>query len=557
MKRTQIVLILFFILLFGAILRIWKIDTIPEGFHADEAAFGYNAYSLLKTGKDEYGKPIPLVLRSFDDYKGAIYSYLTVPFVALFGLNEFSVRMPSAVAGTLIVLVSAAVTFALTQHVLLSLVTAAIVSFSPSSLLLSRVQSDPLVAVLFMLVGWYCAGKYVDTKKYIWAVCGLGFWIISCFTYASPRVLLLGFIPLLFWYYFPRLDKKMKLVFAGYMMAILLTTIYLMFGSSGSRFGQVNIFSSQDVILPLNEQIREDGVAGSPMLSTRMYHNKIVDYGRYMIRNYTNYFGFDFLFFQANQPEREKIPNIGFMYFVDLPFMLIGLYQIVKSKKRWGYLIFGWLLLTPLGLAVFGQETPNIHRYYFAILPGSILVAFGILQSIACVRKNIRIVAVLGIVVFYGVNISFFIHELFFHQPFHLPYYRGFAYKELVASLQYSNQNYDKIVITKTNSSPYIYLLFFTGYSPTRYQALGSPRDYDYTGFDKYIFVPLDCPSAEYRATMDRQYPGLRILYINKGGCITTPNSKFIERINWRDGAEAFQLIESMSPAPVITIPKP
>ena len=148
------------------------------------------------------------------------------------------------------------------------------------------------------------------------------------------------------------------------------------------------------------------------------------------------------------------------MYFVDLPFMLIGLYQIVKSKKRWGYLIFGWLLLTPLGLAVFGQETPNIHRYYFAILPGSILVAFGILQSIACVRKNIRIVAVLGIVVFYGVNISFFIHELFFHQPFHLPYYRGFAYKELVASLQYSNQNYDKIVITKTNSSPYIYLLF-------------------------------------------------------------------------------------------------
>src|SRR3990167_10599272 len=105
MKRTHIYLIL--ILFVSTLFRLWGLGKIPEGFHADEAAFGYNAYSLLKTGKDEYGKVIPLVLRSFDDYKGAIYSYLTVPFVALFGLNEFSVRLPTAIAGTLIILVSA------------------------------------------------------------------------------------------------------------------------------------------------------------------------------------------------------------------------------------------------------------------------------------------------------------------------------------------------------------------------------------------------------------------------------------------------------------------
>lgn len=545
MKRTQIFLIL--ILFFGAIFRLWGLGKIPEGFHADEAAFGYNAYSLLKTGKDEYGKPMPLILRSFDDYKGAVYSYLTVPFVASFGLNEFSVRLPTSIAGTLIVLVSAVMTFALTQNILLSLVTATIVSFAPSSLLLSRVQSDPLVAVLFMLVGWYCIEKYVDSKKHIWAVCGLGFWIMSCFTYASPRILLLGFVPLLFWYYLPKLDKKMKLVLAAIFVSILLATIYLMFGSSGSRFGQVNIFSSQDVMLSLNEQIREDGVAGSTIVSTRMYHNKIVDYGRYIIHNYATYFGFDFLFFQAYQPEREKIPNTGFMYFIDLPFLLIGLYQIIKLKKRWGYFILGWFFFTPLTLAVFGQETPNIHRYYFSILPGSMVVAFGIIQCIKFTHKNIRLFVILGIIVMYGLNILFFTHELFVHQPLHAPYYRGFAYKEMVRSLPNIYQNYDKIVITKTNSSPYIYLLFYMGYNPKRYQELGSPRDYDYTGFDKYIFVPLDCPNVKYRKTIDEQYPNNRVLYINKGGCATMTDSKLIQRIVWRDGSEAFQFVENVS----------
>jgi len=545
MKRTHIYLIL--ILFVSTLFRLWGLGKIPEGFHADEAAFGYNAYSLLKTGKDEYGKVIPLVLRSFDDYKGAIYSYLTVPFVALFGLNEFSVRLPTAIAGILIVLVSAVLTLALTQNVLLSLLTAAIVSFSPSSLLLSRVQSDPLVAVLFIFIGWYCIGKYTSSKKYIWAVGGLGFWFISCFTYASPRALLLGFIPLLFGYYYPRLDVNRKLVFILIYITILLTSIYLLFGFSGSRYGQINIFSSQDVQLPLNEQIREDGVAGSTIALTRTYHNKIVDYGRYIIHNYADYFGFDFLFYQAYQPEREKIPNIGFMYFIDLPFFFIGLYQILKFKRRWGFFILGWLFFTPLALAVFGQETPNIHRYYFSILPGSIMVAFGIIQCIKFTYKKIRLFVIFGIIILYSMNVSYFIHELFIHQPLHAPYYRGFAYKEMVRSLQNIYHNYDKIIITKTNSSPYIYILFYTGYNPKRYQQLGSPRDYDYKGFDKYIFVPADCPSDFYWEIMAQQYPDKRILYIDSGGCKATRGSKFIQKIFWRNGVEAFQFAENVA----------
>ncbi|KKQ38117.1 MAG: hypothetical protein US53_C0001G0022 [Candidatus Woesebacteria bacterium GW2011_GWA1_37_7] len=46
--------ILLLIILLAAFLRFWKLGSYPA-LNADEAAIGYNAYSLLETGKDEHG----------------------------------------------------------------------------------------------------------------------------------------------------------------------------------------------------------------------------------------------------------------------------------------------------------------------------------------------------------------------------------------------------------------------------------------------------------------------------------------------------------------------
>src|SRR3990167_4283201 len=81
-------LILTYFLIFG----IFRITDPSRGFYQNEASFGYNAYSLLLTGKDEYGKSFPLILESFGDYKLAGFSYFLVPGVAILGLTEFAVR---------------------------------------------------------------------------------------------------------------------------------------------------------------------------------------------------------------------------------------------------------------------------------------------------------------------------------------------------------------------------------------------------------------------------------------------------------------------------------
>ncbi len=93
------------ILLLASVLRVWNLANYPSGFNADEAALGYNAYSLYLTGRDEHGHALPVNLESFGDFKPALYSYLLVPLVGVGGLTEWVVRLPSALFGVLAVFV--------------------------------------------------------------------------------------------------------------------------------------------------------------------------------------------------------------------------------------------------------------------------------------------------------------------------------------------------------------------------------------------------------------------------------------------------------------------
>ena len=87
--------------LLALILRLWALGSMPPGLDTDEAAIGYNAYALLRTGRDEYGQPWPLLFESFGEWKRPVYIYAAVPAVATLGLSPLAVRLPAALAGTL------------------------------------------------------------------------------------------------------------------------------------------------------------------------------------------------------------------------------------------------------------------------------------------------------------------------------------------------------------------------------------------------------------------------------------------------------------------------
>jgi len=105
LRKKIYFILLIVILLLSLFLRFYKMNTNPPSLDWDEASLGYNAYSILKTGADEYGNKFPLSIRSFDDYKPPLYVYLDVPSIAVFGLNETGVRFPAALFGFLSVAV--------------------------------------------------------------------------------------------------------------------------------------------------------------------------------------------------------------------------------------------------------------------------------------------------------------------------------------------------------------------------------------------------------------------------------------------------------------------
>src|SRR5258706_13371060 len=93
------ILIILAIMGLGSFLRLYNLSNSPSGLNADEAALGYNAYSLIQTGRDEHGHPWPINFESFGDFKPALYGYILIPFVKTLGLTPLAVRLPSALAG--------------------------------------------------------------------------------------------------------------------------------------------------------------------------------------------------------------------------------------------------------------------------------------------------------------------------------------------------------------------------------------------------------------------------------------------------------------------------
>ena len=88
MNVTKPKIILVVIIIIAAFLRFYQLGNNPSSLTWDEAAWGYNAYSLGIDGKDEFGRFLPLdYLESFGDFKPPLYAYLDIIPIKIFGLN--------------------------------------------------------------------------------------------------------------------------------------------------------------------------------------------------------------------------------------------------------------------------------------------------------------------------------------------------------------------------------------------------------------------------------------------------------------------------------------
>lgn len=552
MRGTRTLILLFTILLIGLILRFYKLGDFPSGFHRDEAFLGYNAYSILKTGKDMSGNLLPLHLQSFI-YSPAVYSYLSIPFIRLFDLNIFSVRFASAFFGSLTVIL----TFFLVKELFrnnnnktrISLLSSFLIAISPWHINLSRTATENTVVVFFIGLGTLCFLLWVR-KEFLYLLL-LSFFSfgLTLFIYQAPRAFLPFFIPLLIICFLGRKIKKGKIISAGalFLLVIMIPLFLILSSKSLSlRIRTVSVLAGSETKLVLNQQIREDGVEKTNSLLTRFFHNKLVGYSGVILENYFSHFSYNFLFTDKGLPDRYRVPLVGLLYLLELPIFILGtLYLMQESKKRIGIFLIGWIMLTPVGSALTFDDIPNLQRTLLVFPALSIISSFGFFHLILKVkRKVLRKILILVFSTFLIFYFSFYIHQYYVHANKYRPWYRQDGYRELVEKINELLPRYKKIVITDRESAPTIFFLFFNNYGPERFQKEKQLNvfDYDRINFGKYEFSQEECPA---RIEKDRLFGEKGVLYVNSGLCkVMGSPIKEVAVIKRKDNSTVFRMVE-------------
>ncbi|QQG40343.1 MAG: glycosyltransferase family 39 protein [Candidatus Levyibacteriota bacterium] len=475
MKKEH--LILGVIIFFGIFLRFWHVSDIPPSLSHDEVAIGYNAYSLLKTGKDEYGSQFPLLFRSFDDYKlpGMVYS--TVVSIALFGLNELGVRFPSAFFGSLTVIVFYFFirNFYEKKNYFFILLPTFFFAFSIWHINFSRQLFESNGALFFLLCGAYFLFLFPQKPQKI--VAAAFFLALSIYFYYSVR-LVLPFILLAFLFIHKNILKQhfrylLMAFFVGFF--VLLPLFPSLFSNGGlSRISTVSVINDKNYLM-LQKTFAQKSLQTQSPLSKFLYNRRVALFIT-AAENYFKNVSFQHIFLSGTGP-------LGLLYIVEAPFFFWGIYCLFKRKEKKKWLIFAWALSVPLAGAV-TTDQPNALRTLLNAPIYSFISGLGLATFLSVFKKTEWKIVFLGIFVF-SFLLSFlqFFQTYFYITPQKNSLHFGDGYKQMAAFVKANEKNYDRIYISGYYWRPYIFILFWDAYSPQRYQKKGSP-----SGFGKYSF---------------------------------------------------------------------
>lgn len=545
-KKILPYLILFLIFGIALVLRFYNLSEFPVGFHIDEANLGYNAYSLLLTGKDDSGKALPLYISMFGDNNPTGYNYLDILPIKFFGLTEFATRFPGALFGSLTVFAIFLLSFSIFRDKKISILSALLVAIAPWSINLSRGSSESLVSLFFVVFGFSLILWSFYNQKLKLLIFGSLLLLASFFIYPTPRL----FLPLLFAafiiFFLKDILKKEKIYSISLSFSFLfllvssLVLIFLVSGGTG-RFNQVSVFGFPETKLVMEEQIREDGVMKVKPMIARIFHNKPINFSLSLISNYFQYFTADFLFLKGGLPKILIVPGIGLIYIVELPFILYGLILMATSKKKFYKIPMLWLLIAPITAAITVDDSPNVRRSLVMFPALEMIAAFGIINFLKEYSSYFKRLIISVTIIFFLFNFFYFLHQYFINAKVHRPWYRNNGFPDMIRTVMKSYNNVDKIIITKDTGGVYPLLLFYTKFDPKIYQKYGT-RDTPYTGFDKFFFVPQACPSSD----RDNRFPIVKhVIYIDNGTCtwdksLATKKYFFINR---EDGTKAFRIV--------------
>ncbi len=525
MKFSKLSLIL--IIIIGFVLRLVFTSEYPASLNWDEVSHGYNAYSILKTGKDEWGNVLPAIFRCYGDFKLPVYIYLTVPSVLIFGLNPFSVRLISILAGSLTpLIIYLIIKHLLPKNKLLPVLGMLIFSLSPGTIFLSRIALEANLFMFFFCLSFY----FLLTKKYSWSSFFYG---ISLFTYNSSRVLLpFYFIALIFFIVKNKFHlKKYFYQFLPFTLLVSLAVFQTLDQSGQARYQWVSILDSGSI-----NQINE-----LRQTYPRFLVNKATYFTFFAAKNYLNHFNPSYLFFNGGSNYQFSLPNFFLFSPLLMPLFFLGIFFLIKNIHQNKFkLILFWLLISPLPSSI-TRDAPHVLRS-IVLLPA---VAITMSLSLSFFKNKfskttsiyILLTLLLGQILFWPKYIDY-------SQKYSSSWQYG--HQEMISYLKSIYSDYDQILITKKYGEPHEFLLFYWPWPPSSYQN-DSHKDWNFhanwywvDGFDKFRFLN----DWEIKDQTQKISPKKKTLLITSPNNYNQSNANLLKTVNFLDHSVAFEILE-------------
>ncbi|HAV15398.1 MAG TPA: hypothetical protein DCX25_03645 [Candidatus Pacebacteria bacterium] len=471
--------ILAFIL--SCIVRLPFFSQIPAGLNRDEAALGYNAFSILKTGRDEYGKLFPISITSFGDQKLPGYVYTLIPFIQTFGVTPFAVRLPSLLAGWLVLFAVGTLSFQVAEGLNLRssvkkffpIIAMVLVAISPWGNHFSRTAYEAHLAMAAFLWGFAAyIHALAQPKRLRFFIVTAALWSFTLLTYHSYHILIPLFVLGL-----AILDRKAlsKLPSKMLLISFLIggTTVLLLF-IGGVLGGNIN---KSEGISPFHlDSLRRQVFVYRQALPKHLsfLHIFIANTPSQAFiafaQNYVRVIAGDFLFVNGTDHGDHNPGNTPNFHLFTAPFMLLGFLALWEQRKHplaKRYLLWFFLGIAVPAFTIQPQHTVRLSPI-FPLL--EIFSAFGIAWMFSTIKKPIiRLMC----------TVIFIIAGLFFITRYMVSYLaiipniavtheKDHMLGKALAKYEYYNNGNVKVITQSPSSSPYIWYLFETKYAPQK-----------------------------------------------------------------------------------------
>ena len=435
--KKNIFLIL--ILLFFLVTRLYKIASIPSSVYWDEASIGYNAYSVLKTGRDEWGEFLPLHFRAFGEFKLPVYIYSVLIVELVFGLTQFAVRFPAVIYGLFSVLGLYLLTNKITKNKTVALLSSFLFSLSPWFFIFSRTGYEAVAGLVFFIFAIYFLLLSFEKNRNL--IISIFLFISAIYSYNSFRIL----------------------------TPIFLIPGLIVFGFKTRRQGVLVLLISVGLfilsLLPIYKLYSQD--SGLNRLQT-------VKATQSVIKNYLTHLSFDFLFIKGDSNPRSQIPQSPELFLIDLPFIVLGLFYIFKKRSLKYYAILATLLVSFIPAEI-TKESPHALRSILAAPIFAVITSLGVFSFISFFKKYSKYLLA-AIVSLYLIYFGSYFYK--FITKYNLLTSTDWQYQY---KLIFANQK--EGLVTDKYAQPYIFALFYLKYPPERFRETVKYNSVDKWGF--------------------------------------------------------------------------